>query len=146
MWLDNLKELRKEKGNPSFKKIAEDTNLPERTIVRIFSGYTNNPYVSTLDLIVKALDGSLDVIFSDTKVVVGTEKMAVLQADLDIVKTESDILVAENTLLKDKIACLTAENELLKKELEHKEEIINIHNFYNNAIKIIQLKKGDTDV
>jgi transcriptional regulator with XRE-family HTH domain len=146
MWLDNLKELRKEKGNPSFKKIAEGTNLPERTIARIFAGDTNNPYVSTLDLIVKALGGSLDEIFSDTKVVVGTEKLATLQADLDIVKTESDILVAENTLLKDKVACLTAENDLLKRELDHKEEIINLHNFYNNALKIVSLKKGETDV
>jgi transcriptional regulator with XRE-family HTH domain len=146
VWLDNLKELRKEKGNPPFKKIAEETNLPERTIARIFAGDTNNPYVSTLDLIVKALGGSLDEIFSDTKVVVGNEKLATLQADLDIVKTESDILVAENTLLKDKVACLTAENDLLKRELEHKEEIINLHNFYNNALKMVQLKKGGTDV
>ncbi len=146
MWLDNLKELRKEKGNPPFKKIAEDTNLPERTIARIFAGDTNNPYVSTLDLIVKALGGSLDEIFSDTKVVVGNEKLATLQDDLGIVKAENDILVAENTLLKDKVACLTAENDLLKKELEHKEEIINLHNFYTNALKMLSLKKGDTDV
>ena len=146
MWLDKLKDLRKEKGNPSFKKIAEETNLPERTVTRIFSGDTHNPYVSTLDLIVKALGGSLDEIFSDTKVVVGNEKLATLQTDLDLVKAESEIIVAENTLLKDKVACLTAENDLLKRELEHKEEIINLHNYYNNALKILSLKKGGTDV
>lgn len=146
MWLDKLKELRKEKGNPPFKKIAEETNLPERTIARIFSGDTNNPYVSTLDLIVKALGGSLDEVFTDTKVVVGNEKMVELQATIDIVNGEKDILVAENNLLKDKVVNLTAEIDLLKKDLEHKEEIINLHNFYNNALKVLSLKKGGTDV
>lgn len=146
MWLDKLRELRKEKGNPPFKKIAEDTNLPERTIARIFSGDTNSPYVSTLDIIVKALDGSLDEIFSDTKVVVGNEKMVELQATIDIVNGEKDILVAENNLLKDKVINLTAEIDLLKRDLEHKEEIINLHNFYNNALKVLSLKKGGTDV
>ena len=146
MWLDKLRELRKEKGNPPFKKIGEDANLPERTVARVFSGDTNNPYVSTLDLIVKALGGSLDEIFADTKVVVGNEKLATLQENLDVVNAENDILVAENNILKDKVVNLTAEIDLLKKELEHKEEIINLHNFYNNALKIMSLKKGGTDV
>ena len=137
MWLDKLKELRKEQGNPPFKKIAEDTSLPERTIARIFSGDTNNPYVSTLDLIVKALGGSLDEVFSDTKVVVGNEKLATLQEKLDVVCAENDILVTENAILKDKIVTLTAEIDLLKMKLEHKDEIINLHNYYNNALKIL---------
>ena len=146
MWLDKLRELRKEKGNPPFKKIAEDTNLPERTVARIFSGDTHNPYVSTLDLIVKALGGSLDEVFTDTKVVVGNEKMVELQETLNIVNAEKDILVSEITILKDKVVALTTEIDLLKKDLEHKEEIINLHNFYNNALKIMSLKKGGTDV
>ena len=141
MWLDKLKELRKEQGNPPFKKIAEDTSLPERTIARIFSGDTNNPYVSTLDLIVKALGGSLDEVFSDTKVVVGNEKLATLQEKLDVVCAENDILVTENTILKDKISALSAELDLLKRELEHKEEIINLHNYYNKAFKLITTDK-----
>ena len=134
MWLDNLKELRKLNGNPSNKKIAEDANLPERTIARIFSGDTNNPYVSTLDQIVKALGSSLDEVFVDTKVVVGTEKLAILQEKLDVVNAENDILVAENTILKDKVANLTAELDLLKIKLEHKDEIINLHNYYNKRL------------
>lgn len=145
MWLDKLKELRKEKGNPTIKKIADETNLPERTVTRIFSGDTNNPYVDTLHRIVTMLGGSLDDILADTKVVVGTEKMATLQENVEVVNAELDILAAENALLKDKVVCLTAENDILKRELEHKEEIINLHNFYNNALKIVS-KKGDTDV
>lgn len=145
MWLDKLKELRKEKGNPTFKKIGEDANLPERTVARIFSGDTNNPYVSTLDLIVKALGGSLDEVFTDTKVVVGNEKLATLQSELDLVKAESEIVVTENSILKDKVDNLTAEIDMLKMELKHKEEIINLHNFYNKALKMMS-QKGDADI
>ena len=47
MWLDNIKELKKAKGM-SAKQIAEATKLPERTVTRIFSGDTDNPYVDTL--------------------------------------------------------------------------------------------------
>ena len=133
MWLDNLKELRKLSGNPTNKKIGEDANLPERTIARIFAGDTVNPYVSTLDLIAKALGSSLDEVFADTKVVVGNEKMSDLQEIADTVTAERDILVAENSILKDKVANLTAEVDLLKMKLEHKEEIISLHNYYNKV-------------
>lgn len=146
MWLDNLKELRKLKGSPTIKKIAEDTNLPERTIARIFAGDTNNPYVSTLDLIVKALGGSLDEIFADTKVVVGNEKMIALQEKMDTVSTELEIITTENELLKNNVLNLTAEIELLRMKLEHKEEIINLHNHYNKALELLTAEKGAKDV
>ena len=130
MWLDNLRELRKEKGNPPIKKIAETAKLPERTVNRIFAGETLNPYVSTLDLIAKALGSSLDGILSDTKVVVGNEKMAELQEKTEKLSAELDLVTAENVILQDKVACLTAENDLLRMKLEHKEEIIAVHNYY----------------
>ena len=41
------------------------------------------------------------------------------------------MVLAENTILKDKVATLTAEIELLNMQLKHKEEIIAIHNYYN---------------
>lgn len=130
MWLDNLKELKKAKGM-SAKQIAEKTNLPERTVTRIFSGDTDNPYVDTLHRIVSVLGGSLDDILADTKVVVGEKNLATLQEDVEVVTAERDLLTAENAILKDKVAALTAENEMLKMQLNHKEEIIALHNYYN---------------
>lgn len=130
MWLDNIKELKKQKGM-STKQIADKTNLPERTVIRIFSGDTNNPYVDTLHRIVTALDGSLDDILADTKVVVGDESLATLQENVDTVTAERDLIVAENAMLKEKVTALTSENELLKMQLLHKEEIIALHNYYN---------------
>ena len=130
MWLDNLKELKKEKGVTN-KQIAEKTLLPERTVNRIFSGDTDNPYVDTLHRIVSALGGSLDDILADTKMVVGTEKLVTLQENVDVVTAERDLIVAENAILKDKVQTLTAELDLIKMQLKHKDEIISIHNYYN---------------
>lgn len=137
MWLDNLKELKKEKGMSS-KQIAEKTNLPERTVNRIFSGDTDNPYVDTLFRIVAVLGGSLDDILADSKTVVGSKNLATLQEEINALTTELDnlkkdvaILNTENMVLKDKVCTLTSENDLLRLKLEHKEEIISIHNYYN---------------
>ena len=130
MWLDNLKELKKTKGM-SVKQIAEKTNLPERTVTRIFSGDTDNPYVDTLHRIVTVLGGSLDDILADTKMVVGEQNLVTLQENVDVVTAERDLIVAENAILKDKVVMLTAENDRLKLEIMHKDEIIALHNYYN---------------
>lgn len=115
----------------SSKQIADKTSLPERTVVRIFSGDTDSPYADTLRRIVQALGGSLDDIFADTKVVVGEKSLATLQDDVAAVTAERDLAIAENAILKDKVNALTAENELLKMQLMHKEELLALHNYYN---------------
>lgn len=130
VWLDNIKELKKQTGM-SVKQIADLTNLPERTVNRIFSGDTDNPYVDTLHRIVTVLGGSLDDILADTKVVVGDKNLALLQENVDAITAERDLAAAENAILKDKVAALTAENELLKMQLLHKEELLALHNYYN---------------
>lgn len=134
MWLDRLKELKKEKG-VSTKWIAEETNLPERTVNRIFSGDTDNPYVDTLHRIVSVLGGSLDSILADSKMVVGESNLSTLQTEVDRLTGELAILNAENAVLKDKVSSLTAEADLLRLKLEHKDEIIALHNYYNKMKK-----------
>lgn len=136
MWLDNLKELKKERGVTN-KYIAEATNLPERTVTRIFAGDTDNPYVDTLHRIVTVLGGSLDSILADTKVVVGGSDLVTLQeenntltAEVERLTAELALVTAENAVQKDKIVALTAENDILRLKLEHKEEIIALHNYY----------------
>ena len=123
MWLDNLKDLKKKTGM-STKQIADMTNLPERTVSRIFSGDTDNPYVDTLRRIVAVLGGSLDDIFTECKTVVANTSLIALQADYDKI-------TAENVALKDKVVTLEAELDRLRLTLEHKEEIIALHNYYN---------------
>ena len=129
MWLDNLKDLKRAKGL-STKRISELTNLPERTVVRIFSGDTPNPYVDTLYRIVAVLGGSLDDVLTDSKAVVGSKSLDTLQGEVDQ-------LTAELVMLKDKVVTLTTENEILKSKLEYKDEIIRLHNHYNTIINAI---------
>jgi transcriptional regulator with XRE-family HTH domain len=139
MWLDNLKELRKQKGNPTYKQIADEANLPEKTVARIFSGETDHPYMDTIQRIVSVpcLDGSLDAIFADTKVVVATETVAELQETKEVITAQNDLISVENDMLKTKVAALTTEIELLKKELEHKNELLALHNYYKTHIEQI---------
>ena len=130
MWLENLKELKKKTGM-STKQIADRTNLPERTVNRILAGETDHPYADTLDLIVKALGYDLGDIFADTKVIVATDELVESKESVDMVEAERDLTVVENEMLKSKIAAMTTEIELLKKEIQHKDEIIALHNYYN---------------
>ena len=126
---ENLKDLKKETGM-TVKQIAEKTNLPERTVSRIFSGETDNPYVDTLHRIVTVLGSSLDGIFADTKLVVGEENLAALQTDIDRLTNELTLANAELAVMRDKVCNLTAENEILRLKLEHKEELLALHNYY----------------
>ena len=133
MWLDNLKELKKNKGM-TCEQIADATKIPESTIKRIFSGNTDNPYVDTVRRIAIALGSTLDEIFAETKVVVATETLAEVKENTEVVEAERDLILVENEMLKAKNAALTTENELLKKELQHKDELLALHNYYKSVI------------
>lgn len=133
MWLENLKALKAEK-RMSTKQIAEKTNLPERTVARIFSGDTDRPYVDTLHRIVTVLDSSLDDILAGTPHVVvahGGET-----ADIEAERAQA---VAEREALKEQVNALTAENAALRVKVETlrdkvdtlKDELIETHKYYN---------------
>jgi transcriptional regulator with XRE-family HTH domain len=136
MWNENLKDFKKKTGLTT-KQIAERSNLPERTVSRIFSGDTNSPYMTTLIPICKVLGCSLDDVFADTKVVVATETVAELQENVtelqenvEVAISENDLLSAENKILQNKVTTLEKEIELLKTKLMHKEELLAVHNYY----------------
>ena len=129
MWLQNLIELKKKSGL-STKQIAERTNLPERTVSRIFSGETEHPRIDTLHTIVTALGGTLNDIFADTNVVVATDKLVEVKEVVDVVEAERDLIIAENEMLRAKTAAQDIEIQLLKKELQHTEELLALHNYY----------------
>lgn len=129
MWLDKLKELKRMTGMSS-NQIADRTKLPKRTIDRIFSGDTESPYVDTVHRIVTAMGGSLDDIFADTKVVVATETLVEVKETADVIEAERDLIQAENDMLKAKVSAYEMELELLKKELQHKEELLAVYKYF----------------
>ena len=134
MWLDNLKDLKKKTGM-SAKQIADKANLPEKTVNRILSGDTDHPRIDTLVLIVEAMGGKMNEIFADTNVVVATESLVEIKETAKVVEAENSVVYAKNDMLEAKITALTMEVELLKKELQHKEELLAVHNFYTKLMQ-----------
>ena len=129
MWLENLKELKKKTGLTS-KQIAEKSHLPERTVARIFSGETEHPYADTLDLIVKALGYDLGDIFADTGVIVATTELVEIKGTVDVVEAEKNLALAELEMLRAKATAQEMEIQLLKKELQHKDELLAVYNYF----------------
>ena len=83
------------------------------------------------------LDLSLDELLADSKSVVGNQHYITLHEEIDTLTAEVEklngelaLLCAENSVLKDKVGVLTTENDILRLKLEHKEEIIALHNYY----------------
>ena len=142
MWLENLKELKKAKGMTS-KQIADETKIPESTIKRIFAGDTDDPYVSTIHRIVMVLGGSLDHVLADTNAVLASETLVEAKETVGIAEAERDLIAVENDMLKAKNAALTTEIELLKKELQHKEELLALHNYYKTHIEQFLKREGE---
>ena len=133
MWLDNLKELKKAKGMTS-KQISDATKIPESTIKRIFAGDTPDPYVFTIHRIVIALGGSLDHILADTNAVLSTESLVEVKENANIVEAERDLIIAENAILKSENAALKAKIAMLEKDVQHKDELIALHNYYKKLM------------
>lgn len=129
MLSERIKELKKEKGLTT-KDLIKLSNLPERTVIRVINGETKTPYADTLLGLAKALGVELSELLGDSDLVVGNKNLKQLQDKLDIVTSELDIVKAENEILKTKTATLSAELDLVKMELRHKEELLAIHNYY----------------
>lgn len=136
MWLDRIKDRRKEL-NYTIKYISQEAKLPERTVSRIFAGETLSPCVDTLYSIAVVLDLSLDELLADSNSVVGSKHYSVLQEEnvalvneIETLNNQVALMSAELSVLKDKVGVLTAENGLLRLKLDHKEEIISLHNYY----------------
>ena len=139
MWLDNLKEL-KSRSKMTFEQIAEKSKVPESTVKRIFSG-KNEPSASTLYKIVVTMDGSLDDILADTNAIIAhpeivetKEQLEEVRGVVNVMEAERDIIKIESERLKVENANLLIELKLLKQELQHKDELLELHKFYRKLI------------
>ena len=135
MWRDKLVQIRHEHGSPSYKKIATDLHMSERTIVRIFTGDGESCLIETIQPILKYFGVSWNEVFDDTGAVVGTSTYAELQKTVEELTAKNGILTAENGILKDKVSAQDSELVLLKMQLKYQEEIIAIHNYYTKRIQ-----------
>ena len=134
MWLENLKELKKVKGMTT-KQIADATKIPEGTIKRIFSGDTEDPYVTTIHRIVTVLGGSLDHVLAETDAVLAPVSIVEVKETVVNAEAERDLIAIENERLKTDNARLNTEIELLKKEISHRDELLALHSYYKAHIE-----------
>jgi transcriptional regulator with XRE-family HTH domain len=147
MLLENLRYY-KEASKMTYEQLAEESKTPLSTVKNIFSG-KSEPLASTLHRISKALNVPLEALLADANVVLSSTSIIAVQETLEEVKetanvmeAERDITKIENERLKVENARLTTEIELLKKELQHKEELLALHNYYKMHIELMAKKEG----
>lgn len=136
-WLVNLIEL-KNRTDISIKQIAEMENLSEKSVSNVFVGKSKNPGVDLIRRIIHALGGSWREIFGESDAVIGSQNLVTLQSEVDRLSEENAFLASSlNTVNlelageKERVHELESENKMLMLKLEHKDEIISLHNYYN---------------
>jgi transcriptional regulator with XRE-family HTH domain len=108
MWKDKVIEAKK-KQNISAKAIAAKTNgqLSERQVVRLLNGEAKTPFVDDVLAVGAAVGLSARELFEDANAVL-----------------DATGIVDEVAELKKSNAVLEAENEMLKREVAHMEQLI----------------------
>lgn len=129
MWRERIIEEMTAK-NISKKTMAERMETTEKTVSRLLSDKSKSPYITTVLEAGAAVGLSPIELFAETGLIVGSETLAKLQTDIDRLNNEVSLLQAELAIQKDKVCILTTENDMLRMKLEHKEEIISLHNYY----------------
>lgn len=125
----------------SSKQIADKENLSEKSVSRVFSGEAKNPGVDLIRRIIHALGGTWGEIFGESGAVIGGQDLVTLQAEVDRLTAEVELLASnlniatlDNSVLKDKVVALENENKLLCLKLEYEEKINAVHDYYNKRL------------
>lgn len=148
MWLERIIEAKKAQGiTPKMMSERIGGHLPERTIARILNGSTEFPRVDTIIELGRSVGLSAQEIFAETNLVVSDNDVAVIQEQLQLQKAHNEECIeelvelrTEIALLNERITTLTHENDMLKKEVEHKDEVIAL---YKEIISLHNHKKGE---
>lgn len=113
----------------SNKIISERSQLklPEETISRFLSNKSHDAYVSTMLDVCEAVELKPYELFMDA--------ITAAQFKLFLETRLSDMdNAAELEMLRTKTAAQEAEIALLKERIQHKDEIISLHNYYRSYI------------
>ena len=109
MWRDKILAARKEKG-VTIKYMAEYAKMSEKSVGRILNDKDHAPRVDDVIELGASVGLSPQEIFSETALVVGNQEFEKLKTEV------GDLQI--------KVSELTAENNILRMKLEHKEEIV----------------------
>lgn len=114
MYRCKVAEIMKEKGI-SNKQLSEESGVSTDTISRIIhpeNPEKDSPRVNTLEDICKVLGVELWELFY-----IGDRSFVALQAEIAILKSERDDLVAKNAILNDRVETLRDKVDSLKDDL-----------------------------
>ena len=126
----------KKRQGLSTKTMAERSrlHLPEETISRFLSGKTADPGLGTAIDIAGTVGLLPHEAFMDHEMAEEFRRYLELKAKFKEYEEEKDRMKAELVAVKDKLASLSAENDILRVKLDLKDEIIAIHKHYNKII------------
>jgi transcriptional regulator with XRE-family HTH domain len=146
MWRERIIETRKAKGI-TIKMMSEMTpsKIPPETITRILNEKTGDPRISTVLELGESVGLTPWELFAETADLIAYQSFLNLQAEVDALKVDKEALAAENEALKNnvnEVVALKAENDRLRLTLEHKEEIIALHNYYNKLKQTTDDREG----
>lgn len=106
-------------------------HLPEETISRVLSGKTADPGISTVLDLAESVGLKSYEVFMDATLANEFKAFLELKSRSEETETERIRLVAENENLKVTNAGLVDRIRVLEMQISHKDEIIALHNYYN---------------
>ena len=135
MYLERILAQKKLLGL-TIKSMAElsKLQLPEETISRFLSSKTHDPRLSTVLDVGEIVRLEPYELFMDAQTAAEFKIFLETRTSKTSTSEEINSLLSHNVALQDEIAALKAEIEWLRLTLEHKEEIISLHNRYNAYI------------
>ena len=133
-WLERIKDAKKS-NNITTKQMSERIGLPLQTIERILAGRTRSPYIDTVLDLGAAVGLTPKEIFTETGTVLGEQDLSAYQAEVEALKAELASVTADNVDLKAKIAAQEAELDLMRMKMDHKEQIIALHERYVRVLE-----------
>lgn len=142
MSLDVTKMLRdrvneeKTRLNLSTKTMADTSklHLPEETIRRFLSGKTADPGVNTFVDVCETVGLKPYEAFMDATLAAEFKAFLELKSRSDETEAERIRLIAENENLKATNAGLVDRIRVLEMQLSHKDELLELHDFYRKLI------------
>lgn len=132
MWLESVNKKISEKGI-TIKQIAAESYLSEKTVKRILTGASKSPSMANVIAIVQCVGCSLDEVFEifvGTQAVLGDENLVKLQQECETYKEQLSNANQEILDLKQKCTELEIDLRIAKKEIELKDQIIAVHDYY----------------
>ena len=132
MFLERILEEKK-RLNISARTMSDTSqlHLTEETIHRVLSGKTADPGISTVLDLAETVGLKAYEAFMDSTLAAEFKAFLELKSRSEETEAERIRIIAENENLKATNAGLVDRIRVLEMQLSHKEEIIELHNYYN---------------